>query len=286
VVVLGHGRLAGYDPRTGVENWFVTGFARETIAVPLFGNGLVYAAAAMGGLADEKPDPAPLWKAMLHFDANGDGRIARDEITEHFTFPFRPEVPPGHAGFGLPLPSDPQRRRERQAGIFASMDKDKDGVWTREEFAANLGPRPFRPRLVAVRPGGQADITGSHLAWEVNRGVPEIPSPVLVGGRIYLVRNGGVLTVLEAATGRRLAEERLGERAGGQYSASPVVAAGHLYAASSDGVISVVALGDTVRVVHQVALGEAVQVTPAIAGTALFVRTASGLRCDRDGAAR
>jgi hypothetical protein len=33
------------------------------------------------------------WTAMLRFDANGDGRIGRDEITEHFTLPFRPELP-------------------------------------------------------------------------------------------------------------------------------------------------------------------------------------------------
>jgi outer membrane protein assembly factor BamB len=278
LVVLGNGRLSGHDLSTGAERWFVTGFARETIAVPVFGNGLVYAASAMGGLANETLDPAPLWKAMLHFDANGDGRIGRDEITEHFTFPLRPEVPPGHPGFGLPLPADPQRRRERQSGIFASIDKDKDGIWTREEFAANLGPARFRPRLVAVRPGGQGDVSTTHVAWELTRSIPEIPSPLAHRDRLYMVRNGGILTLVDAVTGRVLYDERLGPEAGGQYSASPVAAGGHLFVVSNQGVASVVALGDTFRLVHQRALGESVHVTPVPDGDAIYFRTASGVR--------
>ena len=49
-------------------------------------------------------DLEPLWKSMLHFDKDGDSRIARNEITKDFTFPHRPELPAGHPGFGIPLP--------------------------------------------------------------------------------------------------------------------------------------------------------------------------------------
>ena len=71
LVVLGSGRVCGYDPQTGAEKWFATGFSQETIALPVSGNGLLYVSAAMlGGVADEQPDPQPFWEAMLHFDTN------------------------------------------------------------------------------------------------------------------------------------------------------------------------------------------------------------------------
>lgn len=283
LVVLGSGRLCGYDPGTGAEKWFVTGFARETIGRPVVEGGMVYAASAMGGRADERPDPEPLWKAMLHFDADGDGRIARGEMTHHFTFPFRPEVPVDHPGFGLPLPSDPVRRKERQAEVFGWIDKDRDGFWTRDEFAANLTPRWEKPRLVAVRPGGRGDVTGTHVAWELNRSIPEIPSPLSHAGRIYLVRNGGLLTAVDAATGKVMADERVGGP--GQYTASPVMADGHLYLVSNRGVVTVVRIeaGDRFQVVHQHDLGETAMVTPALAGSALYVRTAARLSTFRAG---
>ena len=50
-------------------------------------------------------------------------------MTGHFTFPFRPQLPPGHPGYGLPLPKDPSKRKKKLDGMFLWMDKDKDGFW-------------------------------------------------------------------------------------------------------------------------------------------------------------
>lgn len=276
LVVLGSGRLCGYDPLTGTEKWFVTGFARETTVVPVFGNGLVLASSAMGGIADEKPDPEPLWKAMLFFDANRDGKIAQGEMTEHFTFPLRPEVLPTHPGFGVPVPSDPARRAERQRGIFAGIDKDRDGIWTHDEFVANLGPRPFKPWLAAVRPGGTGDVTDTHIAWELKRSIPELPSPIVHDNRLYLVRNGGILTAVDSSSGTIIYDERLG--ASGQYSASPVIANDHLYLISNQGVVSVVKTGDRFESACQYDLGEPVFITPGLDKDTLFIRTESHLQ--------
>jgi outer membrane protein assembly factor BamB len=270
LIVLGSGRMCGYDPRTGAEKWFVSGFARETAVAPATGNGLIYASSAMGGITEENPDPEPLWRAMLYFDANGDGRIAREEMTEHFTFPLRPEVPPTHPGFGIPVPSDPERRAERQRGIFAGMDRDGDGFWTREEFVKNLGPRPFKPWLAAIRPGGTGDATETHIAWELKRSIPEIPSPIFYENQLYLVRNGGILACVDASTGKMIYDERLG--AGGQYSASPVIANGHVYLVSNKGVVTVVKAGAEFARAHQYDVCESVFVTPGIDGNSIYVR--------------
>lgn len=276
LVVLGSGRVAGVDPVNGEERWHATGFSRETIAQPVVGAGHVFVSSSqIGGGADETIDPQPLWESVMTFDASGDGRLQRAEMTGPFTFPLRPELAPGHPGYGIPLPSDPEARRQRLDGMFASIDTDQDGHWSREEFATAVVNRPGKPRLMALRPGGSGDVTVSHAAWELHRQIPEIPTPLFLDGRLYLVRNGGVLSSVNAADGTVLYTERLD--APGQYSASPVAADGRLYLLSNRGLLSVVTAGDSFTRTHQHDLGEAAYVTPAIDRDTLYVRTATHL---------
>ena len=276
LVVLGNGRLCGYELPGGQEKWNVTGFSRETIAVPVAGAGRVYASASkLGGAADVDPDPAPFWRAVMGFDANGDKKLARSEMTGHFTFPFRPELPPGHPGYGMPMPADPGQRKKRLDGMFQWMDKDRDGFWSEAEFIGNLRIGRGKPLLVAIRPGGRGNITESHVDWELNKAIPEVPSPVYFKGRIYLVRSGGVLACVDADNGKLLYRDRLGGL--GQYSASPVAANGHLYLVSEPGILSVVKADGTFKVTHQHDLGEEVVTTPAIDTDSLYIRTTKHL---------
>lgn len=276
LVVLGSGHAHGYDPGSGEERWFATGFSRETIAVPVTGDGKVFfASAQLGGGADEEIDPEPFWRAILQFDRDGDGRLDPGEMTEHFTYPLRPELPVGHPGFGIPLPGDPERRRERQRGVFGWVDRDRDGFWTRREWEDHLAAKRNRPILMAVRPGGEGNIDDSHVVWELNRSVPEVPSPIYFGGRIYMVRNGGLIAAVDAESGDLIYRERT--RGGGGYTASPVAAGGHLYVVSERGQISVVKAGNAFDEVHFHELGEAVRVTPAINGNTIYFRSASHL---------
>ena len=276
LVVPGNGRVYGYDPVTGTERWHVSGFAREPIAVPVAGDGQVYVSVAMqGGRGDAELDPEPFWAAMLHFDTNGDGRIGRDEITHDFTTPFRPELPPSHSGFGMPLPSQPEQRRKRQNAIFNWRDRDKDGFWTKAEFCADMRVGRGQPNLAAIRPGGQGDITESHVSWHLRKGIPEIPSPVYHAGRLYLVRSGGNLSCVRSDTGEVIYRERLG--ASGQYSASPVIANDHVYFVSSKGVVTIVQCGDAFKVTHQADLDVSIAATPAMDRDSLYIRTDSAL---------
>ncbi|MGK0188334.1 MAG: outer membrane protein assembly factor BamB [Verrucomicrobiales bacterium] len=273
LVVLGNNRASGYDPETGEEKWFATGFSRETIALPVAGPEHVYfSAAQLGGGADEQPDPEPFWKALLQFDENGNGKVERAEMTEHFTFPLRPELPLGHPGYGIPMPSDPGKRSERLDGMLGWVDKDKDGAWSKEEWVANMSSKRSRPILMAIRPGGKGDVSDSHVVWEARRNIPEIPSPLYYQNRIYLVRNGGLLAAIDAADGSTIYRERLSGTTG-QYSASPILAAGHLYLVSNRGLVTVVRAGDTFEAVNQFDLSEPAYVTPAIDASSIYFRT-------------
>ena len=276
LVVLGHRRLCAYDPDTGVEKWFIDGFSRETIAVPIIGNGRLYASAAMlGGVSDDAPDPEPFWTALLPFDTDKDGKISREEMIGDFTYPLRPDLPIGHPGFGIPVPSDPDKRKKRIDGFLNWVDKDKDGYWTKEELTNHLSFDRGKPNLMAINPGGQGDISETHIEWALHKNIPEIPSPVFHNDRIYLVRDGGVLSCIDATNGKTIYRKRLG--ASGHYSPSPVIADGHLYILSNEGQLSIVPTGDKFEVLHRHDFDEPINATPSISGDTIYIRTASKL---------
>ena len=129
---------------------------------------------------------------------------------------------------------------------------------------------------LAIRPGGHGEATQSQVVWKHGRGLPYVPTPLYYENRLYLVRNGGLLTCLNATNGATLYEE---ERIGtvGDYYASPVAAGGKLCLFSQSGTATVVAAGDELKVLARNPLGESVAATPAIMGTILYVRTAAAL---------
>ncbi|MEO8429084.1 MAG: PQQ-binding-like beta-propeller repeat protein, partial [Verrucomicrobiota bacterium] len=95
-------------------------------------------------------------------------------------------------------------------------------------------------------------------------------------GRLYLVKDGGLLTVYEGATGKLLADkERLGVP--GDYYASPIAAGGRIFIASQSGVIVSIKPGDKPEVLAKVNLGEFISATPAVVENTFYVRTANHL---------
>ena len=102
--------------------------------------------------------------------------------------------------------------------------------------------------------------------------------PLLYRGVLYLVRNGGIVTALEPASGQVLKQGRLREALDGYY-ASPVAGDGKVYMVSDAGRAVVLQAGADWMVLATNHLDEAVYATPAIAGERLFVRTAGRLYC-------
>ena len=103
-----------------------------------------------------------------------------------------------------------------------------------------------------------------------------MPSPLFYRGRLYFVRNGGMVTSYTPDSGRVvLDQQRLGTL--GLYVASPVAADGRIYAASETGTIVVCRARDTLEVLARNDLGESITATPAIANHKLYVRTANHL---------
>lgn len=129
------------------------------------------------------------------------------------------------------------------------------------------------PQLLAIRMGGEGDVTDSHTRWTYRGRVPAKPSPLLVHGRVYLMHDTGIATCLDATTGEEIWKERIG----GEYSASPIYAEGRIYFFSQEGRATVVSAEDDFKVLAENTLTEGFMACPAVAGRAFLLRTKTHL---------
>jgi len=208
------------------------------------GGGLLYYAGWSAGV----DAPMPSFDELLKADADGDGKISKAESEHTFL-----------------------------KGFFDANDANKDGFVTRDEWDAMLGYlKRGKNRLIAVKPGGRGDITESHVAWEKTKGLPYVPSALLYRGRVFMVKDGGLASCFDAATGETKYEQvRLGMDGG--FYASPVAANGHIYLVNLTGKAAVVDAGDKPEVISRADFGERCAATPAIVENTLYVRTATKL---------
>ena len=121
--------------------------------------------------------------------------------------------------------------------------------------------------LVALRPRGTGQQAG-NIVWKSNKAVPQRPSPILVGGELYMVADNGVATCRDAATGKMHWTERLG----GEFWASPVCDGKNLFCCGKGGEVIVIAASTEFRVVATNKFDEGFVASPAIDENALFLR--------------
>jgi len=128
--------------------------------------------------------------------------------------------------------------------------------------------------LLAIRPDGSGDVTGTHVVWRDDKGAPYIPSLIVAGDLLISVNNAGVAFCYEAATGKMIWQERLG-----RHHASPVLAGGLLFFISDSGEVNVIRPGRTFDRVAKYDLGESCYASPAISDGQVFLRGFRHLFC-------
>lgn len=131
----------------------------------------------------------------------------------------------------------------------------------------------MKAQLWAIKPTGHGDVSNTHVVWTYKKGVPNKPTPIVIGKEIYIVSDDGMMTCLDAMTG----EEIWKERVGGAYSASPLYVDGHLYLFSHTGDITVLQPGRTYKVLAKSSLGDGFMSSPAVVDDALILRSKSHL---------
>ena len=186
LIVSGNNKLTSYDPADGRELWYLDGMTAFPCTTPAADADALYYAAwstpnATGRsfweagftrsleLSDEEvADPRLLFARL---DANGDGDVVPDEVPEC-----------------------------RFKDAFGFLDENRDGAWQVDELVGVEREVPGDNVMVAIERGGAGDAK-DKIRWRWERGLPYVPSPLLYRGRVWLLKSGGVVTCLDAATG-------------------------------------------------------------------------------------
>ena len=131
---------------------------------------------------------------------------------------------------------------------------------------------------LAIRPGGQGDITDTHIAWSTSRGSPFIPSPVAYDGYLYTINDmSSIITCFDAATGTVMWQQRLGRAIREGISASPVVVDNKVFVTSDDGVTFVLKTGPEFELLHTNDIGAQTLASPALVDGIWYIRTVDEL---------
>jgi len=243
-------RMDVYSARDGEAVWWVQGLPSEMKSVPVVAGDLVY----VSGFNTPENDPGkqvalPTWQELLaRDDANKDGAIQKEEVSDAHTKRY-----------------------------WEFIDTEGRGKIGEKEWNLHLAVMTAENGLYVFRMGSRGDAT-SKLVWKYQRSVPQLPSLVVYRDIVYMVNDRGVLTTLDAGTGRMLHQDRV-RGVSDNYYASPVAGDGKIFLASHNGVVAVLRAGGQQELLAANALDEEIFATPAIAGGRLYVRTVSALYC-------
>ena len=139
------------------------------------------------------------------------------------------------------------------------------------------------PNLLAIQLGREGDLTGTEaVLWTNNRGNSYTGSPVLHDGKLYFVSDSGMLSCLDARTGKPHYQQQRLPRSY-NFKSSPVGANGKLYLATEEGDVVVVKMGEKYEVLAVNTLTDQMFIaTPAIAGGSIYLRSQEALYCIRN----
>jgi len=231
-----------------------------------------------------------LWHDLLIFNADGVERqsvVALDAETGETRWVARRG---SRMSFATPLVIETARGPQliSPGGDEAGAYDPRTGrlIWSIRYDGFSVVPRPvfghglvylttgfYRPTVYAVRPDGSGDVTASHVEWRQSRGAPLSPSLLLVEDLLYMVSDNGIASCIDAKTGAQEWQGRLG----GNFSASPLHAAGRIYFTNETGETTVIAIGPKFRELARNRVDGDTLASLAISGTSIYLRSRTHL---------
>jgi outer membrane protein assembly factor BamB len=249
-IVAGSYQLTSYEVATGKEVWWTRGLTWQLKPTPVLGKDAIYVLGWAGGSDTGQQEViGPFEDALKQWDVNKDGKLAKDEITD-----------------------------SKITKDWRSMDLDDDGSLGTRDWKMYQSRRSVQNALTAFRLGGKGDTSETSVQWRYTKSLPNVPSPLLYKGVIYLMKEGGILTTIDPSDGRVLKQGRL-MGALSQYFASPVGADDKVYVVSEAGNAVVLKAGADWEVLAVNNMDDECHATPAIADGRIYLRTHSALYC-------
>lgn len=251
IVLAGTLKVAGFDIETGKQIWKISGVSRVVCTTPVVGGdqNLYIGCWSAGGEPGERISLEPFEKVAAESDGNKDGVFEEEE-----------------------LPKGALRQR------FSQCDRDKDGKITKFEYDEfRMLFDQSQNILLSISPGGVGDISDTHVRWRVERHLPFCASPLYVNGKVFMMKDGGILSSVDAKTGELKRTARVPGT--GDFYCSPVAGDGKVFVISDDGKLTVASAEEQWKVLSTADFGEPTYATPAIVDSKLFIRTAGHLYC-------
>jgi len=256
-LVPGSHKLTAYAVETGEEVWFVLGLTWQMKPSPVMGKDTIYVLGWAGGADPGQQENVPPFAEILKkWDKNGDGKLSKEEI------------------------GDPKILKD-----WAETDLDHSGFLEEHDWETYRVKRTATNGLNAFRLGGKGDMTARNFMWRYSKSLPNVPSPLLYQGVLYILKDGGILTSLDPPSGEVLKQGRI-TGATGAYFSSPVAADGKIFTVSEDGKAAVLKAGGDWELLQLNDLGEECYATPAIVDGKIYLRTQSALYCFAQGQLR
>ena len=251
LIVPGAYQLTSYEAETGRKLWWIRGLSWQPKSSPVIDGDMIYAHWWEYGGEAEQATETPGWaETLAKYDANKDGKLAESE------FASEPRIQKG----------------------FYTIDLNSDGMVDERDWEFYRARRESRNRLIAVRHGGRGDLTATNVVWSMQKFLPNVPTPLLYDGVLYIVKDGGIVSSLNPKSGEILKQGRLTGALDTYYS-SPVGAAGKIYMLSQQGKAVVLKAGAQWEILAVNDMEEECYATPAIADDRIYLRTNSALYC-------
>src|SRR6478672_4319430 len=246
IVVPGSFLLSAYDPRDGRRLWWVGGLSFELKSTPVISGDTLY----INGFGSPENQPgakiaiAPTDQVFATNDVNKDGRLSRDEL------------PTAHI---------------RDSLEFFDLNNDK--TMDRGEWDYYKAAMESENGMLAITLGGTGDMTATAVRWRYQRGIPQLPSPLLYRQALYMVNDGGgLVTTLNPDNGALIQQGRLNPP-GDRYYASPVAGDGKIFIASESGKVLVLPPGGGLDTIAVNDLQDNIYATPALVEKRIYIRT-------------
>lgn len=251
VIVAGSYRLSGYDVKTGKEIWWVRRLPWQVKPTPIIANDVVYFSTWAGESEPGQQENIPVFKdALAKMDLNRDGKLSKDEI------------------------ADPRAKNR----FDEYLDLDDSGFLEERDWTQFQERRLGENALRAYKLGKSGDLTESGFLWKYAKTLPNVPSPLMYRGVLYILKEGGILTSLNPETGEILKQGRI-TGALDEYYASPVAADGKIYTVSESGKAAVLQAGAQWELLRLNDMKDGCKATPAFADGKLYIRTYGALYC-------
>jgi outer membrane protein assembly factor BamB len=256
--------LTAVSIEDGTERWTI-GVISNGTSTPLIVRDFLYVNGYTNFGESRLHDKFPEFHVMLsQYDLNRDNLLQIAEMPEDKALFRRP-------GLDLPYHYDTLFTWKMAARGF---DTDKNGVMDEPEWnqMKEFWSKWFLDHgvvAVALKPDKP------EIIWKENEYVAEVPSLLCAGDQVYMITNGGIMTCMDPETGEVIFREKIG--ASGAYLASPLLANGHIYFASYNGVITVVKPDASLNIISRLNLKERIASSPVAAGNMLYLRTSGGL---------